>query len=103
MDKKIVLGTTIEEELEIVDRIWYKMRHALLSGDLIQDEVLDCLIEYESKLDKELDAAAIDYETELDKELDSAMIDYDVAVDDELGEVNSELPTDAEEILRGLV
>ena len=103
MDKQIVLGTTLEEEIDAIDRICSKMKKVLRNGGSIEDEVLNCLIENEIKLDEELNETMIDYEIRVEDELDAAMVDYDAAIDEELGEVCAEIPTDAEEILRGIV
>lgn len=88
MKKKIVLGTTIEEELECIDAVQNKLKAILARDGKIAEEVLNTLVEYELALEKELEHTAIDYELELEETL---------------SDVNSVYPTDADTILRNLV
>ena len=72
MDKNIILGTTVEEEMSKFEELERITKRLASKGDKVLEEVLKTLIEYETKLDCEI------------------------------SDVNSELPTDTETILNGL-
>ena len=79
MDKNIILGTTVEEEMSKFEELERITKRLASKGDKVLEEVLKTLIEYETKLDEELEKTMFDYETKLDCEI---------------SDVNSELPTD---------
>lgn len=83
MDKNIILGTTVEQELDRFDEVHKKLTNKIAKSEKIAEIVLN---------------AAIEYELALEKELEEAMFDYEKTLEDVLNEVNAECPTEIEEL-----